>query len=217
MTTKIEVVSDIMESNEIAARRNREAFDAMGAYVINLMSGPGAGKTSLLEITLEELADRYRMAIIEGDITGTFDAERLSRFDVPVVQINTRGACHLDANMIHQAMAKLPDGKFDLIIVENVGNLVCPAEFVVGEDAKVMLLSTPEGDDKPKKYPLMFLESKLCLINKIDLLDAVSFDLEKAKRDIREINPNIDIIEISCRTRQGIDAWIEWLTEKLKK
>lgn len=214
---KIEVVSDLRESNELVAKRNREIFDQMGALVINLMSGPGAGKTSLLERTLEVLNKDYEIAIIEGDITGTFDAEKLAKFELPIVQINTRGACHLDANMVYQALQRLPSKRFDLVIVENVGNLVCPAEFVIGEDAKVMILSTPEGDDKPKKYPLMFLESKLCLINKIDLLGAVDFNLERAKKDIKEINPQIEIIEISCKTGYGLDAWIEWLKKRLKR
>jgi len=214
---KIEVISDLRESNELVAKKNREIFDQMGAFVTNLMSGPGAGKTSLLERTLEKLRNGYSIAIIEGDIAGTFDAERLAKFDLPIVQINTRGACHLDANMVYQAVSKLPSKKFDFVIVENVGNLVCPAEFVIGEDAKVMILSTAEGDDKPKKYPLMFLESKLCLINKIDLLQAVDFDVARAKNDIREINPKIDIIEISCKTGQGLDAWIEWLKAHIKK
>lgn len=214
---KIEVVSDLRESNELAAKKNRELFDQMGAFVLNLMSGPGAGKTSLLERTLEVLNKNYDIAIIEGDIAGTLDAERLVKFELPVVQINTRGACHLDANMVYQAISNLPSKKFDLVIVENVGNLVCPAEFVIGEDAKVMILSTPEGDDKPKKYPLMFLESKLCLINKTDLLSSASFDLARAKKDIKEINPRIEIIEISCKTGEGLNDWIEWLKARLKK
>lgn len=214
---KIPVISNLMEANEIAAEKNREIFDQRGAFVVNLMSGPGAGKTSLLERTLAKLKDSFSLAVIEGDIAGTDDAERLEPFGAPIVQINTRGACHLDSAMVFQAIEQLPKTPFDLVIIENVENLVCPAEFAVGEDAKVMLLSTPEGHDKPKKYPLMFLESELCLINKIDLLDQVNFDIKKAKQEIQEVHPDITIIEVSCKTGEGIDLWIEWLVAHLKK
>jgi hydrogenase nickel incorporation protein HypB len=175
------------------------------------MSAPGAGKTSLIERTITELHRKLRIGVIEGDIAGTGDAQRIEKLGIPVIQINTGSACHLDANMINEAIVDLPLKDLDLLIVENVGNLVCPAEFKVGEDMKVMILSITEGDDKPLKYPLMFQESSALILNKIDLLSYTNADLEKIKKDSLSLNPSLKIFEVSCKTGQGIAEWTEWL------
>jgi hydrogenase nickel incorporation protein HypB len=187
----------------------------MNLLVINLMSGPGAGKTTLLQRTIEALKDRYRLGVIEGDIQSTHDAERIASTGAPVVQINTGGACHLDGNMIREALDKLELAELDILIVENVGNLVCPAEFDVGEHFKVMILSVPEGDDKPLKYPLIFHESSLLLVNKIDLLPFVECNVEKIHHEATKINPHINVIDISCKTGEGLDAWYRWLGDRV--
>ena len=176
---KVTVVKNVLDANDRIARENRTLFDEKKIYVINLMSSPGAGKTSLVEKTILALRDRYRIGVIEGDIQDTYDADRVAALGIPAVQINTGGGCHLDANMIREALPALDLDAIDLLIVENVGNLVCPAEFRIGEDAKVMILSTPEGADKPAKYPLMFQESAVMILNKIDLLPHVDFDRER--------------------------------------
>jgi hydrogenase nickel incorporation protein HypB len=210
---KVRVVTKILEANDRIAQENRRLFDKAGVFVINLMSGPGAGKTSLLERTLSQ-STGLRIGVIEGDITGSEDAERVEKYGVPVVQINTGGACHLDANMIYEVVHDLPLQDLDLLIIENVGNLVCPAEFKVGEDIKVMVLSIAEGHDKPLKYPLMFQESSALLLNKIDLTPYLDVDVKKIRRDALSLNPNLKIFEVSCRTGEGIEAWIDWLREK---
>uniref|UniRef100_A0A7C4EP84 Hydrogenase accessory protein HypB n=1 Tax=Thermodesulfovibrio aggregans TaxID=86166 RepID=A0A7C4EP84_9BACT len=208
---KIKVTTRILDANDRIAEENKKLFNDSGVYVINLMSSPGAGKTSLLERTIQTIKDRVRVGVIEGDITGTKDAERIDRLGVPVVQINTEGACHLDANMIAEAAKDLPLKDLDILFIENVGNLVCPAEFKVGEDIKVMILSLTEGDDKPLKYPLMFQESSVLIINKIDLKDFLDVSIDKIKRDAQSLNPEIKIFEVSCKTGQGIDEWTNWL------
>ncbi|HOJ13845.1 MAG TPA: hydrogenase nickel incorporation protein HypB [Deltaproteobacteria bacterium] len=212
----INVVRQVLDSNDRIAGGNRALFDEKGIYVMNLMSSPGAGKTTLVEKTIDALKGRYRIAVIEGDIQSTHDAERVARHGVPVVQINTGGGCHIDANMVREALPGLPLDEVDVLINENVGNLVCPAEFTIGENDKVMILSTPEGADKPSKYPLMFHESSVMIINKIDLLPYVEFDIVKAKADALACNPELVIIEVSCRTGQGLDAWVEWLTTRVE-
>ena len=208
----IKTVKNILDANDRIARDNRSLFDANGVFVINLMSSPGAGKTTLVERTIEALRARYRIAVIEGDIQDTCDAERIARLDIPVTQINTGGACHIDGNMVREALPNFDLSGIDLLITENVGNLVCPAEFNVGENCKVMILSTPEGADKPMKYPLMFHESSALIINKMDLLDYVDFDLDKARRDALAINPKLAIFTVSCKTGEGLAPWIQWLT-----
>jgi len=208
---KVMLTTKILDANERIAEENKKMFKEAGVYVVNLMSSPGAGKTSLLEKTIEAINDKVRVGVIEGDITGTNDAERIDRFGVPVVQINTEGACHLDANMIANAAKELPLKDLDLLFIENVGNLVCPAEFKVGEDVKVMILSLTEGDDKPLKYPLMFQESSVLIINKIDLKDYLDVSIDKIKKDAQFLNPKIKIFEVSCKTGQGIDEWTNWL------
>ena len=215
MTLKVPVVRDILEANERLAEDNRRIFRQAGLLVINLMSGPGAGKTSLLERTIEALQDEIRIGVIEGDIQSSYDAERISQKGVQVVQLNTGGACHLDGNMIKSSLDALNLDTLDLLVVENVGNLVCPAEFNVGEDMKAMILSVPEGDDKPLKYPLMFQESRALLINKIDLLPYVNCDVGKIRERALQLNANLEIFEISCRTGEGLDGWADWLNQQV--
>lgn len=208
---KVKVVSRILEANDRIAEENRRKFRENGVFVINLMGAPGTGKTTFLEKTILELKGKKRIGVIEGDIAGTDDAERISSTGVPVVQINTGGACHLDANMISEVLPDIPLSDLDLLIIENVGNLVCPAEFKVGEDMKVMLLSVTEGHDKPLKYPLMFRESSVLILNKIDLLSLLDVDIDKIKRDALSLNPSLRIFEVSGKTGTGITAWTEWL------
>ena len=210
---KISVVSKILEANDKLAAENRKALDASGIYSINLMSAPGAGKTTLLTRTITALGDSLRIGVIEGDIQGTYDAEVIGALNVAVTQINTGGACHLDASMINDAMNEMPLDDLDLLVIENVGNLVCPAEFNVGEHIKVMLLSLTEGHDKPLKYPLMFQESSALVINKMDLAPYVDADPAKIKRDALSLNPSLKIFEVSSKTGQGIDQWVDWLKE----
>jgi hydrogenase nickel incorporation protein HypB len=212
---KVTVVKNVLDANDRIASENRELFDKNKIYVINLMSSPGAGKTSLVERTIAALRDKYRIAVIEGDIQDTYDADRIAKLDIPVVQINTGGGCHIDGNMIREALPAFDLSKIDFLIVENVGNLVCPAEFKIGENVKIMLLSTPEGADKPSKYPLMFQESSVLLINKMDLMQYVDFDLEKARRDSLALHKDLKIFEVSCKTAAGLDEWIVWLTQRI--
>jgi len=211
----VTVVRNILEAQEKIAKVNRALFDSKGVFVINLMSSPGAGKTSLLERTIAALKDHFRIVVIEGDIQSQEDALRIKRLGVDAVQINTGGACHLDANMIQSALEQVSLDGCNLLIVENVGNLVCPAEFELGEHKKVMILSVTEGDDKPLKYPLMFQKSSVLIINKIDLLPYVTCDVDKIKRVVRELNPQIEIFEVSCKTGEGIDQWLEWLKNQI--
>jgi hydrogenase nickel incorporation protein HypB len=213
---KISVVKNVLEANDRIARQNRELFDEKGLLVVNLMSSPGAGKTSLLERTIDALNKDWRLGVIEGDIQSSQDAERIFKKGVPVVQINTEGACHLDGNMIRDAFDAFDFAALDLLVVENVGNLVCPAEFKVGEDFKAMILSVAEGDDKPVKYPLMFHESEVLLINKIDLLPYVDCSLERIREDTLKINPGLTIFEVSCKTGEGLESWYGWLGEKIR-
>lgn len=207
----IRVGGDLRDRNRAIAGENREHLREHGIVTLNLMSAPGAGKTSLLLRTVPLLLPRLRVGVIEGDLQTTIDADRVGALGVPVHQIETGGVCHLDAAMVHGALHRFPLDRIDLLFIENVGNLVCPAEFDLGEDARVMLLSVSEGDDKPKKYPLMFHEASLLLLNKIDLLPHVTFDIEKARRDALDINPSLEIIEVSCATGAGLDRWVEWI------
>jgi hydrogenase nickel incorporation protein HypB len=214
---KINVMADVLQANDRIAENNRELFKKNGNLVLNLMSSPGAGKTSLLEKTAELMKNKLRVGVIVGDIETTRDADRLSKYNIPSIQLTTGTACHLDANMVASALPHLDLSKIDVLVVENVGNLVCPAEFIVGEDYKVMILSVTEGDEKPLKYPLMFKESSLMIINKIDLLEYTNFNLEEAKANAKKVNPGIDIIEISCTKGTGLDKWITWLTLHYQK
>lgn len=214
---KIAVVKNVLEANERIALENRRLFDEKGLTVINLMSSPGAGKTSLLERTIDRLKGSVRIGVIEGDIQSSKDAERIAKKDIPVVQINTGGACHLDGNMIRETFAQLDLDSLDLLVVENVGNLVCPAEFKVGEDFKAMILSVTEGEDKPAKYPLMFRESTVLLINKTDLLPYLDISIESIREEALKVNPHLKIFEVSCKTGEGIEPWCNWLKEKVRK
>ncbi len=213
---KIAVVKNILEANDRIAQENRALFDEKGVTVMNLMSSPGAGKTSLLEKTIQALKGDLTLGVIEGDIQSSKDAERIARMDIPVVQINTGGACHLDGNMIRDTFGEFNFEELDLLVVENVGNLVCPAEFKVGEDFKAMILSVTEGEDKPAKYPLMFHESSVLLINKTDLLPYVDCTVEGIREEALKINPHLVIFEISCRTGDGLEAWYDWLKQEVR-
>ena len=208
---KVAVVKNILDANDRIAAENRNLFDRHQLFVVNLMSSPGAGKTTLLEGMGKALGDKLEIGVIEGDIQSSLDAERVAEAGLAAVQIETDGACHLDANMIRSSLNDLDLANLDLLVIENVGNLVCPAEFNVGEDCKVMLLSVTEGDDKPFKYPLMFKESKVLLISKVDLVPYLRCDVEKIKQAALAINPDITIIEISSYTGQGLEEWHDWL------
>jgi hydrogenase nickel incorporation protein HypB len=212
--TKVKVVEEALDANNTIARANRADFDHAGVRVVNFMSAPGAGKTTLLERVVTELGD-VRAGVLEGDVQGSMDADRLAHLHVPVTQLNTDsgfgGECHLDANMVRSALPALPLEDIDLLVIENVGNLVCPAEFRVGEDARVMVCSVTEGEDKPLKYPLMFRTCELVLVNKIDLLPHLEFDLDKLLYNLDAVHPDVERMLVSARTGEGIGAWREWL------
>jgi hydrogenase nickel incorporation protein HypB len=212
---KIPVIRNILEANDRIAAENRRTFVENKVFVLNLMSSPGAGKTSLLERTIDALHQDMRIGVIEGDIQTSIDAKKISKKGVPTVQINTNEACHLDGNMIRATLGSLDLKSLDLLIIENVGNLVCPAEFDTGENHKVVILSVPEGDDKPSKYPLMFHESRVLLINKIDLLPYVDCSINKIKKSALKINPKLKIFEVSCKTQEGLSEWYQWVKEKV--
>lgn len=214
--SEIKVVTNILQTNDDITAKNRKLLDEKGIYVINLMSSPGSGKTSLLERIIAKLKYDINIAVIEGDIYTTKDAERIEAQGVPVIQINTGGACHLDAEMIKGALNALTLDKLDLLVIENVGNLVCPAEFEIGEDIKIAVLSTTEGNDKPLKYPLMFEKSGVVILNKIDLIEYTDFDKEEFYRDIKSLNANADTFETSCVKNQGIDEICLWLMSKIQ-
>ncbi len=218
--TKVRKVlqENVLDANDALARANREKFDAAGVYVVNMMSSPGAGKTALLERTLERLRGRLRLGVLEGDVQTTLDADRLARFHIPLVQVNTDpgfgGECHLDANMVRSGLPELPLEELDFLVIENVGNLVCPAEFRVGEDARVMVFSVTEGEDKPLKYPLMFRSADLILVNKVDLLEHLEFDLELFLANLDAVNPGVRRILTSARTGEGVEEWCSWLARR---
>jgi hydrogenase nickel incorporation protein HypB len=213
------VLENVLDANDTLARVNRDMFDSAETYTINMMSSPGAGKTALLERTLERLRKQLRLGVLEGDVQTTLDADRLARFHIPLVQVNTDpgfgGECHLDANMVRSGLGELPLEDIDILIIENVGNLVCPAEFRVGEDVRVMVYSITEGEEKPLKYPLMFRSADLVLVNKVDLLEHLDFDLEQFLGNLDAVNPRVSTILTSARTGQGIDEWCDWLGQRL--
>jgi hydrogenase nickel incorporation protein HypB len=210
----VKVVEGVLDANDTIARANREDFERHGVTVVNLMSAPGAGKTSLLERVVRDL-DGVRVGVLEGDVQGSLDADRLASLHVPVTQINTDpgfgGECHLDANMVRSALPSIPLDELDLLVIENVGNLVCPAEFRVGEHRRVMVSSVTEGEDKPLKYPLMFRACELVLVNKIDLLPHLDFDLEKLLYHLDAVHPGVPRLLVSARTGEGIHEWRDWL------
>jgi hydrogenase nickel incorporation protein HypB len=213
--TKVRVVEDALDANNTLARANREDFDRADVAVVNLMSAPGAGKTTLLERVLSEGLGDVRPGVLEGDVQGSYDADRLSLLHVPVTQLNTDpgfgGECHLDANMVRSALPALPLSDIDLLIIENVGNLVCPAEFRVGEDRRVMIASVAEGEDKPLKYPLMFRTCELVVVNKIDLLPHLDFDVDRFLSALDQVNPGVERMLVSARTGEGTEEFRQWL------
>ena len=211
---KVSVVRNVLEANDRLAQELKDLFAARGILALNLMSSPGAGKTTLLERTLADLRDEFKMAVIEGDLQTDNDARRVAATGAQAVQINTEGGCHLNSSMILEALKQIDLDGLDILFIENVGNLVCPAEFDVGEDFKVTLLSVAEGDDKPEKYPLMFNLSAASVLNKTDLLPYVDFDMERAMGFMRALNKDIDIFPVSCRAREGLEGWYEWLRAK---
>lgn len=216
--TKVRVIEDALDANNTIAAANRADFDRAGVRVVNLMSAPGAGKTALLERALDGLAQRgVRAGVLEGDVHGSFDADRLSMLHIPVVQLNTDsgfgGECHLDANMVRSAIGALPLDQLDLLVIENVGNLVCPAEFRVGEDARIMVCSVTEGEDKPLKYPLMFRACELVVVNKVDLLPHLTFDVERLEANLQQVHPGVASVRTSARTGAGVEVFREWLAE----
>jgi len=206
----IPVETDILQANQHWADDNREAFLRYGVYVVNLMSAPGAGKTTVLEKTIGRLKDDYRLGVIEGDLVTTIDADRIAALGVPSYQITTGTVCHLDARMVHNAIHEFKIKDLNLLFIENVGNLVCPAEFELGEDLKIMVYSTVDGAEKPKKYPLMFHEADAVILNKIDLLPYSGVSLEELIRNVREVNPWAPIFPVSCLTGEGLSDWIAW-------
>jgi hydrogenase nickel incorporation protein HypB len=212
--TKVKVVEDALDANNTIARANRDDFDRASVRVINLMSAPGAGKTTLLERVVRDL-EGVRVGVLEGDVEGSMDSDRLATLHVPVTQLNTAagfgGECHLDANMVRSAIPELPLEDVDLLVIENVGNLVCPAEFRVGEDARVMVCSVTEGEDKPLKYPLMFRTCDLVVVNKIDLLPHLELDLEKLLANIEAVHPGVDTMLVSAKTGEGVGELRAWL------
>ncbi len=216
---QVSTLRNVLDANDLIAKENRKEFDTHGCFVVNLMSAPGSGKTSILERTLGSLNGRLKAAVIEGDVQSTLDADRLIPLGVPVVQINTDphfgGECHLDARMVRNALPGLDMDGIDLVLIENVGNLVCPAEFRVGEDRKVMVLSVAEGDDKPLKYPLMFRVSDLLLLNKVDLLGYSNFDPARFRANVARVNPTLPVIELSAKTGHGFQGWIQWLMREV--
>jgi len=214
---EIKVLKDILSANEQIAERNRQLLDSKGVFAVNLMSSPGAGKTSLILETIERLKGKTRIGVIEGDVSSSIDAETIGKESVPVLQINTGGTCHLDANMLSGALSNLPLSDIELLLIENVGNLICPAGFALGEHKKVLVSSIPEGDDKPFKYPLMFHKADAVLINKTDLLPYLKFDTQAFSQAVRGINEKVEIFQISCATSQGIQGWVSWLLTQMSR
>jgi hydrogenase nickel incorporation protein HypB len=214
---KIEVVKNILDANVVIAQKNKSLFDQHNVTVVNIMSSPGAGKTSMILETARRLKGKIKIGVIEGDLASQVDAEKVEREHIPVVQINTGNGCHLDANMISHAVQNLPLKDIDLLFIENIGNLVCPSEFALGEHKRVIISSLPEGDDKPLKYPVIFVDADAVIINKIDLKPYLKFDMDAFKKAVKNINPKISFFEVSCTTGAGFDQWCSWLIENSKR
>jgi len=218
MNVKILTIQeDILGANKEKAKRNQEQLDKHGILTVNVMSSPGAGKTSLILETIRRLKGKTRIGVIEGDVASSVDADKVHQEGVPVIQINIPGGCHLDANMIESALNNLPLQDIELLLIENVGNLICPAEFTLGEHRNVLVSSIPEGDDKPFKYPLMFHKADAVLINKVDLLPHLKFDIQGFSQAVRGINEKVEIFQISCATGQGIQEWVSWLLTQMSR
>jgi hydrogenase nickel incorporation protein HypB len=216
MTTRVPVVERILSANDRMAARNRQVLDQAGLYSINIMASPGAGKTSLILKTLESLNGQLRLGVVEGDLASSIDANKAAAAGLPAVQINTGGECHLDAAMLFDALNALPLDDLDLVLVENVGNLICPANFQIGTHLNVLVASIPEGADKPYKYPGMYRGVQVLIVNKIDLLPYVTFDMDYFKRGVEVLNPGVATFAISCKTGEGINEWAEWLVKQVK-
>lgn len=214
---EIKVLTDILEANDAIAEQNRRKFDESNVIVFNLIGSPGAGKTSIIEVAIGKLKGKYRIGVIEGDLETSRDAERIARLGVETLQINTQGGCHLDANMIALALTGFPYQGLDLLFIENVGNLVCPADYALGEDSKIVVISVPEGHDKPAKYPVIFRNASLMLLNKMDLVPYCNFDVEAMKKDALDVNPELEVIGVSCTTGTGCEEWATWLTEQIEQ
>jgi hydrogenase nickel incorporation protein HypB len=214
---RVAVVEQIMSANDQLAFSNRQALDAAGVFAINIMASPGAGKTSLILRTVEDLRGDKRIGAIDGDIATSLDADRVAALGVPAVQINTGGTCHLDAAMLQSALPQLPLEALDLVIVENVGNLVCPASFKLGVHRNILVASVPEGDDKPYKYPVMYRGVDAVVLNKIDVLAAFDFDVDYFRRGVEALNPGLDFFPLSCKTGEGLGAWLGWLREEMRR
>ena len=212
---EIDLSKPILDMNERLAAENRAELDANGVFVLDLMASPGAGKTSTILATIEALRDRYRIAVIEGDIASKVDADKVKAHGIPAVQINTGGACHLESDMIKRALSVLPLEELDLIIVENVGNLVCPTDFYLGENAKVMILSVPEGHDKPYKYPGIFQISEAVILNKVDTMPVFDFNEEEFNAEVHTLNPKAPIFRIAATKGEGVAEWAEWLAARI--
>jgi hydrogenase nickel incorporation protein HypB len=210
----ITIERKVLEKNDEIANQNRDLFKSNGIFIFNLVSSPGSGKTSILESTIEHLNGKIKLAVIEGDVQTDFDAQRIAKHGVPVVQIVTRGGCHLDAPLVRDALKQLDIKNINCLVIENVGNLVCPANYDLGEDVKVVVISTTEGDDKPLKYPAMFRSASVLIINKTDLLPYVNCDLKLLKSNALQINPDLEIFETSCTTGVGIGDWCNWILQQ---
>lgn len=216
MTTRIPIVENILSANDRIAQRNRAMLDELGVFGINIMASPGAGKTSFILKMLEALNGRLKFGVIEGDLASSIDAEKAMAAGLPAVQINTGGECHLDAVMLADALPALPLKELDLVMVENVGNLVCPANFQIGTHLNVLIASIPEGDDKPYKYPSMYRGMQVLIINKIDLLPYVPFNMDYFKKGVEVLNPGVEVFPVSCKTGENMDAWVDWLVKKIR-
>jgi hydrogenase nickel incorporation protein HypB len=217
LTRRVSVVEDILSANDHLAAANRAQLDAAGVFTINVMASPGAGKTSLIMRTVEALQEEVRIGAVDGDIATTLDADRIASLGVPTIQINTGGACHLDAPMFQSALPQLPLDELDLLIIENVGNLVCPATFKLGGHSNVLVASVPEGDDKPYKYPVMYRGVDVLILNKMDVLTAFDFDLGYFRQGVEALNPGLAFFPLSCKTGEGIDEWLAWLQGEISK
>jgi hydrogenase nickel incorporation protein HypB len=217
MTVKVITVGEqILGVNEEKAKVNKKRLDKHSILTINIMSSPGAGKTSLILSTIKHMSKKVRIAVIEGDVASSVDAEKVSAVGIPVVQINTAGGCHLDAFMVEKGLDNLPLEKTDLLFIENVGNLICPNNYLLGEDKRIMIASLPEGDDKPYKYPAMFADTDVVLLNKIDLQPYLDFNEKAFRKVVTGLNPDVIIIPVSCKTGEGLEAWFAWLESALK-
>lgn len=208
---EIKVLKDILSANDRIALENRKLLDKKGVLAINVMASPGAGKTSVILQTISGLKTKIKVGVIEGDVSSRIDADRIAKENVPVFQINTGGECHLDANMVKRALKEIPLDDIDILFIENIGNLICTAEFKIGTHKNLVIASVPEGDDKPLKYPLMFMVADVILVNKIDLLPYSNFDLNAYRKSVKGLNDKVEVIEISCATGQGIDKWLGWV------